>query len=236
MCSVEHQIDILLILSVVGRIQLMQSSDIAFITSIRLIILLIILILIYFTTKQSSRAIAKAWRLPIIYPHDSGDSAKKIEERESLLEELSRRWSLFTIIDYSLAVLIAYELIMGFSVEYDIANYFEVHLPSAVAISFGVGSLLAIAVIKLRNPFQSGRIQPLKHLVQILESLANAVHIGDTEVSEDTEDILLRILGKEIERFMKFRKLGEAECGRLLEYLVGIEGSVGRAASTMLWP
>ncbi len=215
----------------------MQSSDLPLLTSIRLLLFLILLILIYVTTKQSSRTIAKAWRLPIIYPNDSEDGAKKIGERESLLKELSMRWGLFTVIDYSLGVLIAYEIIMGFSVAgYEIAYYVMVHVPSAIAISFGIGLLLAIVVIKLRNPFQSGKIQPLKHLVENLESLVNAVHVGDTKVSEDTEDILLRILGQEIERFMEFRKMGDAECGRLLEYLTGIEGTVGQAASALFWP
>jgi hypothetical protein len=196
-----------------------------------------LLLLIYVTTKKSSRTVAKAWRLPIIYPNDSEESPRKIEERQLMLNKLSKRWSLFTMIDYSLGTLIVYELVVGFSAaSYGMAYYFEMHIPSAVIFSFGLGSLLAIAAIKLMNPFQSGKIQPLKHLVKNLESLVDAVHVGDAKTSETTEDILLRVLGKEIERFMDFRNMGDAECGRLLEYLVGIDGTVGRASSALLWP
>ncbi len=215
----------------------MQSSDITLLTSIRLLLFILLLILIYVTTKQSSRAIEKAWRLPIIYPNDGVESARKTAERQSLLQTLSLKWALFTIIDYSLAALIVYELVLGFSAAgYGMAYYFEVHFPSAVLISILLGTSLAIVVSKLRNPFQSGKIQPLKHLEKNLESLVNAVHAEDEQVPEDIEDALLRIVRKEIERFMEFRKMGDGECGRLLEYLAGIEGTVGRAASAILWP
>jgi len=215
----------------------MQSSDITLLTGIRLLLFILLLILIYVTTKQSSRAIEKAWRLPIIYPNDGVESARKTAERQSLLQTLSLKWTLFTIIDYSLAVLIVYELVLGFSAAgYGMAYYFEVHFPSAVLISILLGTSLAIVVSKLRNPFQSGKIQPLKHLEKNLESLVNAVHAEDEQVPEDIEDALLRIVRKEIERFMEFRKMGDGECGRLLEYLAGIEGTVGRAASAILWP
>ncbi len=215
----------------------MQSSDITLLTGIRLLLFILLLILIYVTTKQSSRAIEKAWRLPIIYPNDGVESARKTAERQSLLQTLSLKWALFTIIDYSLAALIVYELVLGFSAAgYGMAYYFEVHFPSAVLISILLGTSLAIVVSKLRNPFQSGKIQPLKHLEKNLESLVNAVHAEDEQVPEDIEDALLRIVRKEIERFMEFRKMGDGECGRLLEYLAGIEGTVGRAASAILWP
>lgn len=215
----------------------MQSSDITLLTGIRLLLFILLLILIYVTTKQSSRAIEKAWRLPIIYPNDGVESARKTAERQSLLQTLSLKWTLFTIIDYSLAALIVYELVLGFSAAgYGMAYYFEVHFPSAVLISILLGTSLAIVVSKLRNPFQSGKIQPLKHLEKNLESLVNAVHAEDEQVPEDIEDALLRIVRKEIERFMEFRKMGDGECGRLLEYLAGIEGTVGRAASAILWP
>jgi hypothetical protein len=215
----------------------MQSSETPFLTSFRFLLFIMVLLLIYVSTKQSSRAFEKAWRLPIIYPNGCEDFNRKMTERQSLMRSLSMKWSLFTVFDYSLGVLIAYELVMGFSAAgHGIDYYFGMHLPSAVVVSFGVGSLLAMASIKLRNPFQSGKIQPLNHLVKNLDSLVNAVHVGDVEVSEDTEDILLRIIREEIERFIENRKLGDAECGRLLEYLAGIGGTVGQAASSLLWP
>ncbi|MFX0055949.1 MAG: hypothetical protein ACFFAX_08650 [Promethearchaeota archaeon] len=215
----------------------MQSSDVTLLTSIRLLLFLILLLLIYITTKQSSGLIKKAWRLPIIYPNDNEESISEAEERRDLLKSLSTRWSLFTIIDYSLGALIAYEIIIGFSAaESGMAYYFGVHFLSAVVISFGIGLFLAIVAMKFRNPFQSGRIQPLQQLVKNLESLVKAVHADDDNVSEDTEVILVRIVKQEIEKFIDFRQLGDAECGRLLEYLAGLEGTVGRAASAILWP
>lgn len=216
---------------------MLQSSDNQMLTNVRLLLFFILLILIYYSTKQSSRALARAWRLPIIYPQDNETSTGHLKERDSLLRTLSIRWSLFTIIDYSLGALLVYELVVGFSAaEQGTAYYFWVHIPAAIGISAVIGLLLAALVTRFRNPFRSGKIEPLKHLLRTLESLSSAVRAGDTEVPANTEDILLRVVKQEIERFMDFREMGDAECGKLLEYLSGIEGVVGQAASALLWP
>jgi len=216
---------------------LLQSSDVDFLTNVRLFLFFLLLILIYYSTKQSSRVLERAWRLPIIYPQDNETSKGQFRERDSLLRTLSIRWSLLTVVDYSLAVLLVYELVLGFAAaEQGIAYYFAVHIPSAAAVSAAIGLLLAAIVIRFRNPFSSRKIEPLKYLLKNLESLASAVRVADTAVPAETEDIFLRIVKQEIERFMDFREMGDAECGRLLEYLSGIDGIVGQAASTLLWP
>jgi len=216
---------------------LLQSSDVQLLTNVRLLLFFIILVLIYHSTKQSSRALDRAWRLPIIYPQDNEVSTGELGERNSLLRTLSIRWSLFTVIDYSLGAFLVYELVLGFSAaEQSIAYYFWMHIPSAIGISAAIGLLLAGLVTRFRSPFRSGKIEPLKHLLRTIESLVNAVRAGDTTFPEDTEDIFLRVVKQEIERFMEFREMGDAECGRLLEYLSRIEGIVGQAASALLWP
>lgn len=216
---------------------MLQSSNVQLLTNVRLLLFFILLVLVYYSTKQSSRALDRAWRLPIIYPQDSEVSARELKDRDSLLRTLSIRWSLFTVIDYSLGALLVYELVLGFSAaEQGIAYYFWVHFPSAIAISAAIGLLLAALVTRFRSPFRSGKIEPLKHLLRTVESLVSAVQAGDTVVPANTEDIFLRVVKQEIERFMDFREMGDAECGRLLEYLSGIEGIVGQAASALLWP
>jgi hypothetical protein len=217
--------------------RLLQSSDVQLLTNVRLLLFFILLILIYYSTKQSSRALDRAWKLPIIYPQDSEVSTGELEERDSLLRTLSVRWSLFTIIDYTLGTLLVYELVIGFSAaEQGITYYFWIHFPSAIGFSAAIGLLLAALVTRFRSPFRSGKIEPLKHLLRTLESLVSAVRAGDKVASADTEDIFLRVVKQEIERFMTFREMGDAECGRLLEHLSGIEGVVGQAASALLWP
>ena len=216
---------------------LLQSSEVELLTNVRLFLFFLLLILIYYSTKQSSRVLDRAWRLPIIYPQDNEVSKEQLAERDSLLRTLSVRWSLLTVVDYSLAALLVYELVLGFSAaEQGTAYYFSVHFPSAAAVSAAIGSLLAAFVIRFRNPFHSGKIEPLKHLLENLESLASAVRAGDTAVPAGTEDIFLRVVKQEIERFMDFREMGDAECGRFLEYLSSIDGIVGQAAATLLWP
>ncbi len=216
---------------------MLQSSEVEMLTNARFILLLIMLVLIYYSTKQSSIALNSAWRLPIVYPQDNEAATGELRERDSLLRTLSIRWSFFTIVDYSLGALLVYELVLGFyAAEQGISYYFWVHIPAAIGISSAIGLLLAVLVTRFRNPFRSGKIEPLKHLLRTLESLANAVRAGDTVVPENTEDILLRVVKQEIERFMDLREMGDAECGQLLEYLSGIEGVVGQAASALLWP
>ncbi|UCH03370.1 MAG: hypothetical protein JSW05_07160 [Candidatus Thorarchaeota archaeon] len=215
----------------------MQSSDAQLLTGVRLLLFILLFLLIYLSTKESSKVIRGAWRLPVIYPNDSEDSARNIREREAMLLTLARRWNLLTVIDYSLGTLLIYEIPMGFyALELGMSHYLGVHIPSAVVISFLVGSFLAVVVIRLRSPFRFGRIEPLKHLESTLEELVNAVYAGDTTIAEDAEDILLMLVRKEIERFIEHRQMGDAECGRLLEYLSKQEGAVGRAASRLLWP
>ncbi|MFX0044543.1 MAG: hypothetical protein ACFE8Z_01725 [Candidatus Hermodarchaeota archaeon] len=215
----------------------MQSSDIHLLTNFRILLLVVLLVLIYCSTKQSGRTLDKAWRLSIIYPQDSEASKGELRERDSLLQTLSMRWSLLTVIDYSLGTLLIYELVLGATAAgQGLAYYFWVHVPSAVGISTAIGSLLALLVTGFRSPFRSGRIEPLKHLLRNLDSLVSAAMAGDTTMPEDTEEILLKAVKQEIERFMDFREMGDAECGRLLEYLSRREGIVGQAASALLWP
>ncbi|MFQ5834087.1 MAG: hypothetical protein ACE5H4_15390 [Candidatus Thorarchaeota archaeon] len=215
----------------------MQSPDVELITNVRILLFFMLLLLIYLSTKQSSKSIDKAWRLPIVYPYENDESARIAKERESLLRKLSMRWNLFTLIDYSLGVLLIYELALGFSAaEAGVAYYFGVHMMTALLLSVGIGTALALVVIGFRSPFRLGKIEPLKHLLNNLESLVNAAQSGDVTVVEDTQDILLRIVGKEIERFIGFREMSDAESGRLLEYLSNLEGAVSQAASALLWP
>ncbi|MFW9799455.1 MAG: hypothetical protein ACFFD9_03395 [Candidatus Thorarchaeota archaeon] len=215
----------------------MQSSDVQLLIGVRLLLFMLLFLLIYLSTKQSSNILRTAWQLPVIYPDDSEDSVRNIGEREALLRTLARRWNLLTVIDYSLGTLLIYEVPMGFyAVELGISHYLGVHIPTAVAISFLVGAFLAVVVIRFRSPFRVGRIEPLKHLENTLEELVSAVYAGEATITNDAEDILLMLVRKEIERFIVHREMGDAECGRLLEYLSKQDGAVGRAASRLLWP
>ncbi|MHA2378250.1 MAG: hypothetical protein ACXADO_03550 [Candidatus Thorarchaeota archaeon] len=215
----------------------MQSSDVHLLIGVRLLLLAMLLSMVYYSTRRSSRAYFDAWRLPIVYPYDRTDSKREIKDRETLLLKLSNEWSLFTVIDFILGVLIVYEMTVGFSVAgLGIVYYFAVHIPSAIPISLVLGSLFGLVFTRFRSPFRDGNIEPLRCLEKSLETLVNAVQVGDTTVSEDIKQILLRVVEQEIERFINNRNMNDAECGRFLEYLSRNEGAVGQAASALLWP
>ncbi len=215
----------------------MQPPDVNLVTNFRITLFVILFILIFLSTRQSSRTLREAWRLPIIYPDESEDSKRMVRERESLLRTLSLRWSLFTLLDYSLGVYIIYEAAAGSAaVVVGPEYYFAYHLPTAIAVSFVGGLLFAVVVAWIRSPFRSGRIEPLKHLLMTLDTLVTAAQTGDEAVALESEDILLKLVRKEIDRFMEHREMGDAERGRLLEYLSKEKGAQGRAASALLWP
>jgi hypothetical protein len=200
---------------------------------LRLLLFIVVIIILFVSTKQSSKAIRSAKRLPLIYPKAGEVST----ERKSVLRTLSRRWNLYTVVDFSLGFLLIYEFITGLSAANSGLQYYvTVHLPATVLISFGAGFLVSSIVIWFRSPFRSGTINPLGLLLDTLDTLVEAAKPEEGGGHGYVDSILLRVVAQEIERFMDNRDMGESERGKLLEFLSRREGVIGEVASSLLWP
>jgi hypothetical protein len=200
---------------------------------LRLLLFIVVIIILFVSTKQSSKAIRSAKRLPLIYPKAGEVST----ERKSVLRALSRRWNLYTVVDFSLGFLLIYEFITGLSAANSGLQYYVTfHLPATVLISFGAGFLVSSIVIWFRSPFRSGTINPLGLLLDTLDTLVEAAKPEEGGGHGYVDSILLRVVAQEIERFMDNRDMGESERGKLLEFLSRREGVIGEVASSLLWP
>jgi hypothetical protein len=201
-----------------------------------MLLFIVVIIILFVSTKQSSKAIRRAKRLPLIYPK-AGEVSTETTERKSVLRALSRRWNLYTVVDFALGFLLIYEFITGLSAANSgLLYYVTVHLPATVLISFLVGFLLSSIVIWFRSPFRSGTINPLGLLLDTLDTLVEAAKPEEGGGHGYVDSILLRVVAQEIERFMDNRDMGESERGKLLEFLSRREGVIGEVASSLLWP
>jgi hypothetical protein len=158
-------------------------------------------------------------------------------ERESTLNYLSRRWNLHTVIDFSLGILLLYEFIAGLpAADIGLHYYIAAHLPVAALISFAIGVVLASILIRFHSPFSTRMLDPVVPLLSRLETLVEAAKPEEGGGQGYVDSILLRVVTQEIELFMENREMGEAERGKLLEFLSQHEGVIGEVASSLLWP
>ncbi|MFW9803225.1 MAG: hypothetical protein ACFFFC_11260 [Candidatus Thorarchaeota archaeon] len=214
----------------------MQTYIFRLVDAIRILLFVAVLASLYLSTRLSSSTISQAKGLALIYPKAGEVSAEAIE-RNAMLRKLSRRWNLFTIIDFSLSSMLLVEFMTGPpAANNGLQFYMMLHLPTLLLISFAVGFIVASVVIGFRSPFRSGTINPLEHLLQTLETLIEAAKPEEGGGHGYVDSILLRVVAQEIERFMVNREMGEAERGRLLEHLSLHDGVIGEIASSLLWP
>jgi len=213
-----------------------QVYSFRLVDGVRILLFGAVIVILFVSTRLSSRAIRQAKRLPLVYPK-AGEASAEALERESTLRSIERRWNLFTIIDFSLGSMLLVELITGLpAANSGLSFYMLVHLPAILLISFAIGLVVSGIVIRFRSPFRSGTINPVGLLVQTLETLVEAAKPEEGGGQGYVDSILLRVVSQEIERFMHNRDMGEAESGKLLEFLSKHEGVIGEVASSMLWP
>jgi hypothetical protein len=194
------------------------------------------ILILFISTKRSSKTLRQAKRLPLIFPK-VGEVSPETTERESTLKKISRRWNLYTIIDFSLGSMLFYEFLTGHTAaDLGLLYYITIHLPATVLISFATGLFVSSILIRYYSPFRIGLIGPVGLLLNALEPLLEAAKPDDSGGQGYIDSILQRVVAQEIERFMENRDMGESERGQLLEYLSHQEGVIGEVASSLLWP
>lgn len=214
----------------------MQAYSSLLVHGVRISFLVTVMIILFFCTRLSTKVVKQAKQLPLIFTK-TGEESVETEERASMLKAIARRWNLYTIIELFLVSLLIIEIIIGLSAANSGFEYYiAVHVPSILGMSVAVSSILAVIVIWFFSPFNSGTIDPIGHLLDTLESLIEAAKPEERGGHGYVDSILLRVVAQEIELCMENRKMGEAERGRLLEYLSKQEGVIGEVASSLLWP
>lgn len=233
--SGERHIDIAATSPILELGLFVQPYSFRLIDGIRLLLFLAEIFILFLSARQSSMTIREARRLPLVY-NVAADSIEMIE-RENALKKLSKKWSIYTVIDFTLVAMLIYEFINGIpAADLGLEYYTMIHLVSAVLVSFVIGLLVSGLLIRFRNPFKIGIVDPMSLLLGTLDSLIAAAKPDEGGGHGYVNSILQRVVSKEIEMFMSNRDLGESERGRLLEYLSHKEGVIGEVASSLLWP